>query len=91
VFGGGTFQSSIVVHLDDCRADNGEMEEHPLHLVKVLGHHLCQFIVHETTDTVGLLDNLAVWITDDLCADRTSSREKFLRCLGLELNCGLDD
>jgi hypothetical protein len=58
---------------------------------KVLGHHLGQFIVHKLTDTVGLLDDLTVRITDDLCTDRTVGREKFLRCLGLELDSGFDD
>ena len=72
-------------------ANQGQVEQHLIQIGEILGHLLCDLVVHEFTDTASLVFGLFVRLADDRSLHRATGRIKLGDRPCIELRCSLSD
>ena len=72
-------------------ANQWQVKQHLVQIREILGHLLCNLVVHEFTNTTGLVFGLFVRLTDDRSFYRATGRIKFGDRPCIELRCSFSD
>ena len=71
----------IPIYLFKCRTCQWQTEKHSFNLVSILGHNICNKIIHVTLYTHGLLFFFFGYLADNLRPHRTACWHNFTYCL----------